>query len=391
MFFQSTFYQKPTFVGSHKKCFILKNRHIIVPTLIIAALIFYGWGSTGHYHISYRASLSYNEQMEQFNQWSEILADHASDADYRKNTDPDEGPRHYIDIDNYETFISTGRIPQTLDSVIMLYGSNFVYDQGVLPWATLKTYDSLVACFLRLDWDKAVLFASDLGHYVADGHMPLHITRNYNGQYSNNSGIHSRFESTMINTYISQISYNGSQVGMVENVNQYVFDYIYTNYAYVDSVLLADNYAKSISGNTNSSAYKQALWEYSQDFTTLLFKSASHALAELIYSAWTEAGSPLISSSAIPESFRLSNISSLQNFPNPFTSSTNIQFSLDESMLIKLTVMNHLGETVDVILNEMMDAGDHTLIWNSQDLNTGVYLLVIENENDRVVRKMIMQ
>jgi len=369
----------------------LKNKHIIIPILIVAAFLLSGWGSTGHYHISNRASLSYNEQMQQFNQWSEILADHASDADDRKSIDPDEGPRHYIDIDNYEEFVTNGRIPQTLDSVIMLFGSYFVYEQGVLPWATLKTYDSLVACFSRLDWDKAVLFAADLGHYVADGHMPLHITRNYNGQYSNNSGIHSRFESTMINAYISQISYNGAQIGIVENVNQYVFEYLYSNYIYVDSILFADDYAKSISGNTNSSAYKQALWEYSQDFTVLLFKNASHALAELIYTAWTEAGSPLISSSAIPESFRQSNISSLQNFPNPFASSTSIQFSLDESMLINLTVMNYLGETVDEILNEKMDSGEHSIIWNPGQLNSGVYFLVIENENDRVVRKMIVE
>jgi len=369
----------------------LKNKHIIIPVLLVAAFIFSGWGSTGHYHISYRASLSYNEQMQQFNQWSQILADHASDADDRKSIDPDEGPRHYIDIDNYNTFITNGRIPQTLDSVVMLYGSNFVYDQGVLPWATLKTYDSLVACFLRLDWDKAVLFAADLGHYVADGHMPLHITRNYNGQYTNNSGIHSRYESTMINAYISQISYNGTQISMVENVNQYVFDYIYANYTYVDSVLLADDYAKSVSSNTNSSAYKQALWEYSQGFTTILFKDASHALAELIYSAWTEAGSPLISSAAIPESFSHSDISSLQNFPNPFTSSTNIQFSIDKSMMITMKVMNNLGEVVDVVLNEKMDAGDHNILWNPQQLNGGVYFLVIENENDRVVKKIILQ
>ena len=77
----------------------------------------------------------------------------------------------------------------------------FVIDQGVLPWATQITYDSLVNCFTRFDWAKAVLFASDLGHYVGDAHNPLHITRNYNGQYSGNYGVHSRYESGMINAF----------------------------------------------------------------------------------------------------------------------------------------------------------------------------------------------
>lgn len=369
----------------------LKRKYLILPLLVFSALLLGGWGSTGHYHISYRSSLSFNQQMEQFNQWAQILADHASDADYRKNTDPDEGPRHYIDIDNYTVFINTGRIPQTLDSVIMIYGNTFVYDQGVLPWATLKTYDSLVACFSREDWDKAVLFAADLGHYVADGHMPLHITRNYNGQYSNNSGIHSRYESTMINAYISQITYLGQPISFVENVNQYVFDYLYTNYEYVDSVLLADDYAKSISGSTNSTAYKQALWEYSQDFTTVLFKNASHALAELIYTAWTEAGSPLINSSAIPESFTQHKLSQLQNTPNPFSGSTQIGFTLKESMDVNLKVINHLGQTVDVIANEKMDAGEHNIMWKPQTDVKGVYFLVLESAHERVVGKMIVQ
>lgn len=329
--------------------------------------------------------------MEQFSQWAQILADHASDADYRKSIDPNEGPRHYIDIDNYAIFNTTGHIPQTLDSVIMLYGSYFVYDQGVLPWATLKTYDSLVACFSRQDWDKAVLFASDLGHYVADGHMPLHITRNYNGQFSNNSGIHSRYESTMINAYISQISYSGQPISFIENVNQYVFDYIYGNYAFVDSVLLADDYAKSISGNTNSTAYKQALWAYSQGFTTVLFKNASHALAELIYTAWTEAGSPLINSSAVPENFTHSKPLQLQNTPNPFSGSTQISFSLSENLLVNLRVINNLGQTLDVIASEKMEAGEHVIIWKPQIDIKGVYFLVIEAGQERAVRKMIIQ
>lgn len=369
----------------------LKRQNIIIPIVAIFAFLFAGWGGTGHYNISNNSSLSFNQQMEQFNQWTSVLAEHASDADIRKGWDPDEGPRHYIDIDNYDEFFTEGRIPQTLDSAIMLHGNYFVYSQGVLPWATLKTYDSLVACFLREDWDQAVLFASDLGHYVADGHMPLHITRNYNGQYSNNSGIHSRYESTMINAYISQITYSGQPISFVENTNQYVFDYLYANYQYVDSVLLADDYAKSISGNTNSSAYKQALWEYSHDFTTKMFEDASHALAELIYSAWTEAGSPLMSSAAITENFQQKKFSLSQNSPNPFNESTQINFSLDERMQVNLKVMNHLGQTIDVIADDVMDAGEHSLTWVPQTKVKAVYFLVMENDNDREVRKMVIQ
>jgi hypothetical protein len=195
----------------------------------------------------------------------------------------------------------------------------------------------------------------------------------------------------MINAYISQISYAGQPISFVEDVNQYVFDYIYHNYTYVDSVLQADNYAKSISGNTGSSAYKQALWDFSKDFTTELFKNASHALAELIYSAWTEAGSPLMSSSSIADLNPSASFTLQQNSPNPFSKETNIAFSLENSSDVNLEIMNHLGQTVDVVLNQKMNAGEHSLNWKAQNLSQGVYYLIMEVGNEKAVRKMVIQ
>ena len=92
-----------------------------------------------------------------------FLRYHASDADYRKSTDYTESPKHYIDIDKYNDFITKGRIPQTLDSVNTIYGSAFVIDNGILPWATKASFDSLRNCMQRHDFDKAQVFAADLG------------------------------------------------------------------------------------------------------------------------------------------------------------------------------------------------------------------------------------
>ena len=125
--------------------------------LILIALILMSWGNTGHKIISGNAALSFNSEMEEFHSWVNALVDHASDADIRKQWDPDEGPRHYIDIDLYDDFQLYGSIPQDIDEAIATHGYEFVYEAGVLPWATKNTYDSLVACFLRLDWDNAIL------------------------------------------------------------------------------------------------------------------------------------------------------------------------------------------------------------------------------------------
>ena len=350
-----------------------------------------GWGHSGHVRINTCTSLSFNQQMSQFMVWTSILAEHASDADYRKDTDPTEAPKHYIDIDNYDEFITTGRIPQTYDSVVALYGEDFVIDQGILPWATLITFDSLKSCFQRLDWNKAVIFAADLGHYIADGYMPLHICKNYDGQYTGNDGIHSRYESTMINGHITEINYSGEDIALISDVRQYVFNYLYTNFTYADSVIAADNYAKTISGNTSSTAYKQALWEKSQGFTIPLFKNASHSLAELIYTAWVEAGSPLISPSFIvdPAYNPIAHLG--QNTPNPFSSSTNIEFTLRENSIVHMEVRDLSGKTVELLSDKYYSAGNYSITWNPREnIRGGIYYLVLNTGKYFEVKKIVL-
>lgn len=366
-----------------------KNRFFKLFSLLALSFALMSWGYTGHYKINNSASLSFTLEMEQFIAWATILAEHASDADERKEIDPDEGPRHYIDIDNYPEFIAEGRIPRTYDSVVTLHGESFVIDQGILPWATLTTYDSLVNCFLRYDWAKAVLFASDLGHYVADAHMPLHITRNYNGQYTGNNGIHSRYESAMINTYIGQINYPGDDISFITDVNGYVFNYLYSNYIYVDSVLAADDYAQGVAGNTSSFEYKQALWEKSMSFTVPLFSRASHALAEMIYSAWVEAGKPLISASGVFDPVLPGNNIHLQISPNPFKEQAQIRYILPENSEVFLKVINVYGKVVETLVDSNQSMGIHEITWNKSSLREGIYFLSLEAGKVKEVRKAI--
>lgn len=270
---------------------IIRTAVLLTLTIILA-----GWGWSGHKKINKKCALSFPFEMNSYLVWADSLANHASDADDRKYTDSTESPKHYIDIDDYTEFVATGRIPSTLDSVVMIHGSWFVYNTGILPWATMITFDSLKSAFIRHDWQKALLFASDLGHYVADGHMPLHICANYDGQLSGQDGIHSRYESDIIWYYNNQITISGQSVHLIPDVNNYVFSYLYNNYKYADSVLLADTYAKNIAGNDTTMLYYQSLWAKTGPFTKQLFQSASVRLAELIYTAWYESGSPVLGS-----------------------------------------------------------------------------------------------
>jgi hypothetical protein len=367
-----------------------KYRLIKFFSLLALSLILMSWGYNGHNKINGNASLSFTLEMDQFMAWSDSLAQHASDADDRKDIDPNEGPRHYLDIDNYPGFITNGRIPQTYDSVVALYGESFVIDQGVLPWATKISYDSLVNCFIRFDWAKAVLFASDMGHYIADAHNPLHITRNYNGQYSGNYGIHSRYESGMINKYKDEIIYSGDDISFITDVNGYIFNYIYSSYVFVDSILIADNYAQGVAGNDYSDAYKAAMWEKTRSFTIPLFKSASHALAELIYSAWVEAGKPDMNSGpGIFEHKGRQNILQLHISPNPFRDYAMVNFSLPENSQVRLTIVNVYGITVETLVDSCLSGGIHEFSYNLESLPPGIYFMSINTGKTFEVRKML--
>lgn len=366
----------------------MKKRIFITLACIGISLILVSWGWRGHEIISTNISLSFFDEMAQFSLWPSYLADHASDADDRKSTDPTEAPKHYIDIDNYNEFLTNHRIPQTLDSVIAIHGSSFVYNEGILPWATLATYDSLKNSFIRSDLNKALFYAADLGHYVADGHMPLHITKNYDGQYSGNDGIHSRYESTMISGYYSQIIYTGDTVKIIPDVNQYVFDYLYSNNKYVDSVMLADNYAYGQSSNYYSTTYKAALWSKTKNLTILLFKNGSHALAELIYNAWVEAGSPDITTLGIAD--QTQSLDVLQNAPNPFSVSTKISFRLKErSDNVNMSIYDSYGRLVSVLFEGAGDAGLHDVMWTPGHIPYGIYFLVLRNGGQTECKKVV--
>ena len=355
--------------------------------LVVTVVFCIAWGAAGHQKISYNIFLFMNSEMSQFSDWPNILAYHSSDADDRKKTDPSESPKHYIDIDNYYEFVSTGKIPQTIDSAESAHNYYFVHNNGILPWATKASFDSLKACFLRYDWSHAEFFAADLGHYVADGHMPLHITKDYNGRPPN--GIHSRYESKMIKDHLDEIVYTGGSVSVIPDVSQYIFNYIYTNHNYVDTILAADDSAQSISSNTSSSQYNNALWQQTKGLTIRLFRNASHALTELIYTAWVQAGSPLISETSVTSEKPVQNVSLEQNFPNPFGKKTQIRYTLTCDSEICIRVEDVTGRRVKTIVNGFVEKGFHTLEWHPVIELPGNYFLIIQSGKYRQVRKML--
>ncbi len=347
---------------------------VILLSMFGLAILCISWGVEGHYWINHNSTESFPTSMSSYLVWADSLANHGSDADNRKSWDPNESKRHYIDIDNYSEFNTTGYIPSTYDSVVAIHGSSFVTTNGILPWATKTMYDSLVLAFQQHDWRHAMLHASDLGHYVGDGHQPLHITKNYDGMTTSQSGIHARYETDMVDDYISYLeNYPGDTVHVITDVQKYIFDYLYIDYTYIDSIFAADDYAQALAGNNTSTQYYQALYNKTGSFTKLLWYNASHSLAELMYTAWIQAGSPVMDICEVQGNNMMTIIS-----PNPVTDKSVLDFNLLQASKVKFSIFDVVGKLVSVTEKDF-SSGKNIINIGSATLSKGVYIINMDN------------
>jgi NADH:ubiquinone oxidoreductase subunit len=67
-----------------------------------------------------------------------------------------------------------------------------------------------------------------------------------------------------------------------------------------------------------------------------------------------------------------------QNYPNPFNPATTIKFNLPAAGNVRLTLFNILGQELRTLVNDFKEAGTHTLNFNAEDLNSGIYIYKID-------------
>jgi hypothetical protein len=79
-----------------------------------------------------------------------------------------------------------------------------------------------------------------------------------------------------------------------------------------------------------------------------------------------------------------------QNYPNPFNPSTSIQFTIPEAGFVTLKVYNMLGQEIRSLVSGIKEAGSHTIQFNADNLNSGLYLYKIEAGSFTQVRKMTL-
>lgn len=87
----------------------------------------------------------------------------------------------------------------------------------------------------------------------------------------------------------------------------------------------------------------------------------------------------------IPTTFGLD-----QNYPNPFNPSTTINYQLPENGFVTLRVFDMLGKQVDILVNEHVNAGRHSITYNANKLSSGVYYYELRMKNYKSIKKFIL-
>lgn len=266
------------------------------------------WGFYAHKKINETAIFLLPSEIAPFFKKNiKLITEKAVDADKRCYVDTVEGPRHYIDIDRYENIDS---VPIHWSKAVEKYSERKLLAQGIVPWQIWKTYQNLVRSLKDRNEKKIIQYSADIGHYVADAHVPLHTSSNYNGQYTDQIGIHAFWETRLPEMFSHEYNYFIKRAEYIDDPLERSWTIVRESNALVDSVLFLE---KKLSREFNPSKRKayierndQLIYTYSDSYATLYhqalngmverrLRASIFHVASLWYSAWLDAGQPDLS------------------------------------------------------------------------------------------------
>ena len=236
----------------------------------------------------------------------EFITEHAVSADKRRYVDSTEAPRHYFNADHYGKN-PFNAVPQHWDDAAVKYSADTLIKYGTVPWTIQQNYYFLVKAFKAHDTTAILTASANLGHYIADAHVPLHLTQNYNGQLTNQTGIHALWESRLPELFGDHYNYYAGKARYIEDPLAEAFKICRSSFKSVDTVLRFERmlsrrfpadkkYTLVLHGKRQVKDYSV---EYAKAYHKMLkgmverrMRSAILAVGSYWYSAWVDAGQP---------------------------------------------------------------------------------------------------
>ncbi|HIA37831.1 MAG TPA: S1/P1 Nuclease [Flavobacteriales bacterium] len=281
---------------------------VIVFSLLIGTHeLLYSWGFFAHKRINRLAVFTLPKDMVKFYKIHiEYITENAVAPDRRRHAMPNEPPRHYIDIDHYGVN-PLDSMPRKWKDAVAKYSEDTLLAYGIVPWHIVKTTKWLTEAFRKKDIDKILYHSVDLGHYIGDSHVPLHCTENYNGQMTNQKGIHGFWESRLPELFSDNYDFFVGKAIYIDFPLDYAWTIVEASFNAKDSVLemeaeLNERYSPDLKytyENRGQSLLKVYSEEYSKEYHKILdgmverrMRASIHAIGSFWYTAWVNAGKP---------------------------------------------------------------------------------------------------
>lgn len=217
----------------------------------------------------------------------------------------DEAPRHYIDIDHFGDS-ALYKMPRFWKDAVEKHSEDTLKAYGILPWHVNIMYYRLKDAFMLKDPAKILSLSADLGHYIADAHVPLHTTENYNGQLTGQEGIHAFWESRLPELFSTGYDFFVGKAGYLKNPQLTIWKAVEDSNLLLDSVLMLE---KSLTEKFGEKKYsfetkgKQTIKVHAVEFSAAYHKALSGMIEQRMrgaikmigdfwYTAWVDAGQP---------------------------------------------------------------------------------------------------
>lgn len=262
------------------------------------------WGFFGHKKITELAIYTLPLPVIAFyKSYGAQIVEQSVSADKRRYVIELEGPRHYIDLDLYAKKDS---LPKYWRGAVDHFGEDSLYARGVVPWHTQFTFQRLVTAMSDHDINRIIRYSADLSHYIADAHVPLHTTSNYNGQLSDQIGIHGFWESRLPELFAENYDFFVGSADYIPDTQKAIWEAVFQANTLVDSLLVLDLDLTQRIGEDNKYAFEQrgrstvkvASRRFSKEYHDAFpmveeqMRAALKMVGDFWYTAWIEAGQP---------------------------------------------------------------------------------------------------
>ena len=275
--------------------------------------LLFAWGVWGHKHINRAAVFALPDSMRIFYyNHIDFITEAAVVPDLRRGllNEKDEPPRHYIDLEDFGN-VPLASLPKTPKEAYEKYDSNFLNKHGYLPWYIQILEEKLTAAFKKKSKPEILFLSSEMGHYIGDAHMPLHTSSNYNGQFTNQKGVHALWESQIPEMIGNSYNFKTGAAKYITDIPNETWQIIAQTHSLADTLLAAEKktrdsfdkdkmYKKDAAGN-NILQYNQPVFsdEYVKQFSNSMqgmverqLRLSIQDVADYWYTAWINAGSP---------------------------------------------------------------------------------------------------